>query len=158
MAHKGWIQPLCHPSTAQFMTGKRLRGIDTEDEFDMACACVIIGLAMGIFFLLRARSDQFARGSFDHFVGFRTHDTGQFNIDCWSFPQGMRIFERDFLENLARNPLDVRTKWPPNHIRIYRSNGWPKPDDPTKSMFRIWSITLLRNARQFSPCNSLGIC
>lgn len=29
MAHKGWIQPLCHPSTAQFMTGNRLRGIDT---------------------------------------------------------------------------------------------------------------------------------
>ena len=29
IAHKGWIQPLCHQSTTQFMTGNRLRGIDT---------------------------------------------------------------------------------------------------------------------------------
>jgi len=36
MAHEGWIQPLCHQSTDQFMTGRRLRGIDTEDEFEMA--------------------------------------------------------------------------------------------------------------------------
>jgi hypothetical protein len=50
MAHKGWIQLLCHLPTVQFMTGNRLRGIDTEDKFDMACECVILGLAIGIFF------------------------------------------------------------------------------------------------------------
>ena len=32
------------------MTGKRLRGIDTMDDLDNAFDCVIIGLAMGIFF------------------------------------------------------------------------------------------------------------
>ena len=50
MAHKARIQSLCHQSTAQFMTGNRLRGIDTEYEFDMACECVILGLAISIFF------------------------------------------------------------------------------------------------------------
>jgi hypothetical protein len=36
MAHKARIQSLCHQSTAQFMTGNRLRGIDTV-------ACVAFG-------------------------------------------------------------------------------------------------------------------
>jgi hypothetical protein len=36
VTHKARIQPLCHPSTVQLMTGNRLRGIDTV-------ACVAFG-------------------------------------------------------------------------------------------------------------------